>query len=298
MKDIISIVFRLTVSCLMAAMVMGAAFIVTNKAKKHNEHVREERTMYGLLGYGEHKPVPKTLALHQMYRYVITEPGRQLIGYLVPTEKDGKHGYTLVALDLEGKLADRKEVALDAEQSREQENRDKAILAAVGPGKEIRFADHTIVVTDNGKRVAYLLGGKFPGFKTFINVMLALDQQYSMLGLEILEHEEDPGLGAEIEQKYFKNQFKGRSFDVIKGIEVVKAPLPAEYQQALEGRLPDADVSRIMEQYKDKNIYALTGATISSRMLTEGVKGMVKKFAYRLDILDRVLAEQKIAVSF
>lgn len=298
MKDILSIVFRLTVSCLMAATVMGAAFIVTNNAKKHNEHVREERTMYGLLGYGEHKPAPKTLALHQMYRYVITEPGRQLIGYLVPTGKEGKQGYTLVSLDLEGKLADRKEVPLDAEQSREKEDRDKAILAAVGPGKEIRFADHTIVVTDNGKRVAYLLGGKFPGFKTFINVMLALDQKYSMLGLEVLEHEEDPGLGAEIEQKYFKNQFKGRAFDVLKGIEVVKEPLPAEYQQALEGRLADADVSRIMEQYKDKNIYALTGATISSRMLTEGVKGMVKKFAYRLDILDRVLAEQKIAVSF
>jgi hypothetical protein len=33
-------------------------------------------------------------------------------------------------------------------------------------------------------------------------------------------------------------------------------------------------------------------------MLTDGVKGMAVKFAYRLDILDRVLKEQKIAVSF
>lgn len=298
MKDILNIVFRLTVSCLMAAAVMGAAFIVTDKAKKHNEHAREERTMYGLLGFGERKPVPATLALHQIYRYIITEPGRQLIGYLVPTNNDGKTAYTLVSLDLEGKMADRKAVALNVEQSREKEDRDKAILAAVGPGKEIRFADHTIVVTDNGKRVAYLLGGKFPGFKTFINVMLALDQKFSMLGLEVLEHEEDPGLGAEIEKDYFKNQFKGRSFEILKGLQVVKEPLPDQYRQALEGHLADADVSRIMEQFKDKNIYALTGATISSRMLTEGVKGMVGKFAYRLEILDRVLKEQKIAVSF
>ena len=42
--------------------------------------------------------------------------------------------------------------------------------------------------------------------------MLALDPQFSLLGLEILEHEEDPGLGAEIEQDYFRNQFKGKSF--------------------------------------------------------------------------------------
>jgi len=229
---------------------------------------------------------------------VITEPGRQLIGYLVPTTNAGKTGYTLVSLDLEGKMADRKAVALDVEQSREKEARDKAILAVIGPGKEIRFADHTIVVTDNGKRVAYLLGGKFPGFKTFINVMLALDQQCTTLGLEVLENEEDPGLGAEIEKEYFKNQFKGRTVDVLKGLQVVKEPLPDQYRQALEGRLAEADVSRIMEQFKEKNIYALTGATISSRMLTDGLKGMVGKFVYRLDILDRVLKEQKIAVSF
>lgn len=298
MKDILNIVFRLTVSCLMAAAVMGAAFIITDKAKKQNEHAREERTMYNLLGYGERTPAPTTLALHQIYRYVITEPDRQLIGYLVPTSNAGKTIYTLVSLDLEGKMADRKALTLDVEQSREKEDRDKAILAAIGPGKEIRFADQTIVATNNGKRVAYLLGGKFPGFKTFINVMLALDQNYTMLGLEVLENEEDPGLGAEIEKDYFKNQFKGRTFDVLKRLQVVKEPLPDHYRQALEGRLADADASRITEQFKDKNIHALTGATISSRMLTDGIKGMVGKFAYRLEILDRVLHEQKIAVSF
>ena len=298
MKDILTIIFRLTVSCLMAATVMGAAFIVTDKAKKHNEHAREERTMYNLLGYGEHKPAPATLALHQIYRYVITDQGQQQIGYMVPTKKEGKTGYILVTIDLNGKMVSQKAINLDSDQSREKEARDHALIAAIGPGKTIRFADHTIVVTDNGKRIAYLLGGKFPGFKTFINVMLALDPKYAMLGLEVLEHEEDPGLGAEIEKGYFKNQFKGRSFDVLKGLQVVKEPLPEPYRQALEGQVAEADVAKIMEPYKEKNIYALTGATISSRMLTDGVKGMVTKFAYRLDILDRVLNEQKIAVSF
>lgn len=298
MKDIVSIVIRLTISCLMAATVMGAAFIVTDKAKKHNEHAREERTMYGLLGYGERKPAPATLALHSIYRYVITDQGKQLIGYMVPVKKEGNPGYTLVTLDLDGKMVSQKATRLTSEQSREKEERDHAVKEAVGPGKEIRFADHTIVVTDNGKRIAYLLGGKFPGFKTFINVMLALDPKYAMLGLEVLEHEEDPGLGAEIEKGYFKNQFKGRSFEVLKGLQVVKEPLPELYRQALEGQVAEADVAKIMEPYKEKNIYALTGATISSRMLTDGVKGMVTKFAYRVDILDRVLKEQKIAVSF
>lgn len=298
MKDILTIVFRLTLSCLMAATVMGAAFIITDKAKKHNHHAREERTMYGLLGYGDSKPVPSTLALHLIYRYIITEPGRQLIGYMVPTMKDGKTEYSLVALDMDGKLADRKSLALDGEQSREKEAREQALLTALGAGKEIRFADETIVVTDNGKRAAYILGGKFPGFKTSIHVMLAIDQKLSMLGVEVLEHEEDPGLGAEIEKPYFKNQFKKRPLENLKGLQVVKEPLPEQYRQALEGQLADADAVRVLEQFKDKHIYALTGATISSRWMTDGVKGIVVKFAYRLDLLDRALKEHKIAVAF
>lgn len=298
MKDILSIVFRLTVSCLLAAVVMGAAFIATNKAKKHNEHAREERTMYSLLGYSEEKPAPPSIALHQIYRYIVTEGPQQFVSYVVPTGAGESGAHSLVTLDLTGKMVDQKPLVIDAEKVREKDDRDKAVSAAVGAGKEVRFADHTIIVTDNGKRIAYLLGGKFPGFKTFIGVMLALDPQYTMVGMEILEHEEDPGLGAEIEQDFFKNQFKGKTFDILKGLKVVKEPLPTEYQQALEGKVAESEIAKIMEKYRAKDIYALTGATISTRSVSDGVKGMVKKFAYRLDILDKVLKEQQIAVSF
>jgi len=179
---------------------------------------------------------------------------------------------------------------------------EEPIAAAIGAGKIIRYADQTIVVTTGGQRTAYLLPGRFPGFKTFIGAMLALDQHFTILGLEIMEHEEDPGLGGEIVQAYFKKQFKGKSLETIKKLEVVKTPLPDEYLKALEadklGTLGAAEVASIQEQYKDNDIYALTGATISSRSVTNGVKAMVKKFAYRLEILDRVLVEQHIAVPF
>ncbi len=39
-------------------------------------------------------------------------------------------------------------------------------------------------------------------------------------------------------------------------------------------------------------------AAISTVAVTDGMKGMVKKFAYRINILDSVLKEQNIAVSF
>ncbi len=294
MKDILTIIIRLTLSCMLAATVMGVAFLVTNKAKKHNEHVNEEKVRYSLLGYSAEKPIPASMALHEIYRYIVSDGKDQSIGYLLPA----KEGFIFVTIDLAGRILENKAVQADEARILEKEEREKVIRGIVGPGKDITFADQTIVVTDNGKRIAYLVDGKFTGFKTFIGVMLALDPKFSILGLEILEHEEDPGLGAEIEQDYFRNQFKGKTFATLKGLEVVKEPLPDEYFQVLEGNVAEADAAMILKQYGEHDIYALTGATISSRSVNNGVKGIVKKFAYRLNILDSALAKQKIAVAF
>jgi electron transport complex protein RnfG len=129
-------------------------------------------------------------------------------------------------------------------------------------------------------------------------VMLAVNPDFSLVGLEILEHEEDPGLGAEIEQDYFKNQFKGKPFEALKTIDVVKAPIPADYLKALNGKVSEEDILKFREQYKDQDIYAITGATISTKAVSNGVKGIVKKFAYRVNVLDKVLKEQQLTVSF
>ena len=273
---------------------------LTNKAKKANEYAREERVVYALLGYTDSETIPESMALHEIFRYVVTQGASQTIGYLVPT---GAHGeaerFDFIRIGLDGSFVDRVQVAISEEMVREQKERDAAINAALAAGTQIRFADQTIVVTDHGRRTAYLLTGKFPGFKTHIAVMMALDPEYAILGLEIMEHEEDPGLGAEIEQKYFKDQFKGKPFDKIKSLDVVKAPMPEEYFDALQDRTADKEkVLEIMRRYSDQDIYALTGATISSAAVSSGVKGMTRKFAYRLDILDSVLEQQQIAVPF
>ena len=297
MKDILTIIFRLTMSCLLAGLVMGGGFMLTSKAKQHNEHVNEQRVMLSLLGYSKDNPAPAEMELHEIYRYVVTEGEALSIAYLVPAEG----GFAFVNIGLEGNFLGLTPVEISQEHVVKEGDRHDAIQTAVGTGKEIRFADQTIVVTNGGARQAYLLPGEFPGFKTFIKVILAIDPAFTLLGLEVMEHEEDPGLGGEIIQDYFKGQFKGKSYDTIKKLDVAKLPLPDEYLQALESvksGLGEDDVARIMEMYKDKDIYALTGATISSKSVTNGVKAIAKKFAYRVSILDRVLAEQNIQVSF
>ena len=298
MKDILTIIFRLTVACLLAGLVMGTAFIATNKAKKHNIHVNEQKVMLSLLGFSAQNPAPDSVAMHEMYRYLVGEGEELTMGYLLPLQ-DGT--FSFVTIDLAGTFVAQTPVTISPEKAVEEGERTQAVGAAIGADKLLRYADQTIVVTDNGKRMAYLLPGRFPGFKTFIGAMLALDQDFTIRGLEIMEHEEDPGLGAEIDQEYFKNQFKGKPLETVKKLEVVKTPLPEEYLKALEAGksgLGAEEVARIQEQYQDDDIYALTGATISSSAVTNGVKAMVKKFAYRLAILDRVLAEQHIATPF
>ena len=134
--------------------------------------------------------------------------------------------------------------------------------------------------------------------------MLALKPDFDILGLEIMEHEEDPGLGGEIEQDYFKNQFKEKPFELLKTLKVVKEPLPDEFKRVLEAaqgeenNISDVEAKEIRKKYQDKDIYALTGATISSRAVTVGVKNMVKKFAYRLKTLDAVISAQEVPVAF
>ncbi|MCD6306750.1 MAG: FMN-binding protein [Deltaproteobacteria bacterium] len=304
MKQIIRITVGLTISCLIAALVMGSVFVITDKAKRHNEHVNVQQTMLGLLGYSTSHPAPPELKLYSIYRYIFTDGNVNTLGYVLPVLKGGGVGYQLMEMDLDGGFVAQHPLDLAPEDASESAERSAALRKAIKPPKTFSYADATIVAKLGEKRLAYLLPGEFPGFKTFIHVMLALDPSFEILGLEITEQEEDPGLGAEIKQDYFKNQFKGKSFKKIKELHVVKEPLPEEYKAYLESQkgkespIPKAELDVIRSRYQDRDIYALTGATISSKAVTDGVKNMVAKFAYRINRLDKVISARNIPAVF
>jgi electron transport complex protein RnfG len=276
---------------------MGAAFVVTDKSKKQNEHNNVQKTMLGLLGYSKQKPAPQELKFYPVYRYIMEEKGTTYLGYMVPVKTADHESYELLMLTLEGTLAQRFPLNISLEKAIVASERQNALQAALKAGMTFTYQDQTIIARLGDKRVAYLLPGEFTGFKTFIKVMLALDPQFDIVGLEIMEQEEDPGLGAEIKQNYFRNQFQNKSFERLKSLEVVKEPLPDDYRRYLEASdtLNAGALEAIRSKYRDKDIYALTGATISSRSVTNGVKNIVKRFAYRIKILDEVIAGQQIS---
>jgi len=296
MNEFLKITFLLTLSCLMPAVVMGTAFIFTDKAKKHNEHVNVQTTMLSLLGYSDLNPAPKELKLYSLYRYIIEEKGTTYLGDMVPVTESGKESYELLKLNLEGKLMQRVPMNISPDAAAEDAERATAMKEALKTEQGISYQDRTVVARLGDQRLAYLLPGKFGGFKTFINVILSLNPDFAIRGLEIMEHEEDPGLGAEISQNYFKNQFRNKSFERLKSLDVIKEPLPDEYRAYLNApdKMDKDKADAIIKQYGEKDIYALTGSTISSRSVTDGVKNMVKRFAYRIQVLNDVIADQKI----
>jgi len=60
--------------------------------------------------------------------------------------------------------------------------------------------------------IAFVVGSR-EGYGGTIDIMLGVDPQGSILGIEILSHLETPGLGAKIIEGPFKQQFVGRSLE-------------------------------------------------------------------------------------
>jgi electron transport complex protein RnfG len=157
----------------------------------------------------------------------------------------------------------------------------------------VKYAGRFFVGLEGEKPAGYVVEGVTLGFKNWVRFFMAIDSAYAIQGVEIIEHEEDPGLGAEIVQRYFKNQFAGRSFEDIGKISVTKDPLPKDWQVALE-QLGDMPFRPWLEKYKETlpknpNIYAITGSTISSTAVTVGVKSALANFRKRMNIVGNYL---------
>lgn len=302
MKEIFKITFSLTAVCIAAALILGAVFAKTEHYRKLNEEKMKEETIETLLGYGHDKNRPADLKIFSVYRYVIKDSqGKTMLAYLMPLKDKG---YALGEIDLSGKPGKVYQIQADPAQIAEQPTRDKAIMAALPKGSLATYAQTLYFANLGDKRLGYVIPGVTQGFKTFIKLMVSLNPDFTVTGVAVTESEEDPGLGAEIQQNYFRNQFVGKSVDILRNLTVVKEPLPPDYLTALEpakakkaGLTPE-QIAKVKEKHLKDNIYALTGATISSRALTDGVKDTVRKFVYRVDILSKAIQQDKIQVAF
>ena len=110
----------------------------------------------------------------------------------------------------------------------------------------------TYIAEKGGQKVAFIIPTEPKGYGGPIKLLKAVSTDGTVLDYTVLEANETPGLGDRGAKSPFKDQFKGKKAE---NLEVTK----------------DAGV-------KDK-IQAMTGATISSRAFTRGVKEAVEEAA-------------------
>ena len=114
-----------------------------------------------------------------------------------------------------------------------------------------------------GKKDGGIVGVAFTavgeGYGGFITVMMGVSPDGKVTGIEIIEHLETPGLGANIESpKLFKDQFRGKN--------------------PPEGKLTVVKSGMAKKENKDWEIEALTGATVSPRGVVQAVNGGLAMF--------------------
>lgn len=105
--------------------------------------------------------------------------------------------------------------------------------------------DFFIGLDAQGKLVGYVILCVAVGYGGEFGVRVGVDKDFKIVEINILPHNETPGIGDKIEEESFRSQFRGKG---IENLEIAKEP-------PFEGK-----------------IQAITGATISSEAVVEAVK--------------------------
>jgi len=148
------------------------------------------------------------------------------------------------------------EPAIDRQSLHEEKLALEAILPGVDSFNEKKLGDISYYEAyENGKFIAYCLKLSGKGYGGFIHIIVAIDKNGTIQGVEILEQHETPGLGDGIDkiksgenEPYFLKQFKGKNAKTVS--------------------LSDID--------------AVTGATISSKAVVMAIHDGVNEFLKKI----------------
>ena len=171
-------------------------------------------------------------------------------------------------------------VATQRDIEKNLENAKKKALLAVVNGtsdyQEVKINDHTSIFAAKdaqGNVIGYGVMIEGAGFQGPIKMMVGFNKDGSeVLGIEILENVETPGLGNRIVEDWFKKQFAGK----IPPIEVLKGKTPETKSQ----------------------IQAITGATISSRSVANIVNAAAQALKNYLSGAGGTSTEKDLQTSF
>lgn len=267
------IVASMTATCAIGAAILGGIYVATERYAEEARVRGERRAVAELLGLDEGARV---LEVRQFL-----SPARDAVVYQVPAEA-GVSGRELV-FSLDGTLV-----------------RDGALAggaAEEAATRELHSLGRLFIATRAGAAAGFVAEGESRGYKNRIRFFVALGPEWKIAGVRVVEHEEDPGLGAEVATRWFQGQYVGRDLSAVSRLDVTRDPMPEDWRGALRARAgSDAGdwalrFGPIEKREAEKPIYAVTGATISSRALTDGVRATILHFRHRWELIGPRLLE-------
>ncbi len=119
--------------------------------------------------------------------------------------------------------------------------------------------------------IGYAFLGEAKGYSSVIKVMVGVDRQGKITGIEITDQKETPGLG----DKTTKAPVQRTLWEALAGKgggEKVRPPFQTQFTGKV---LPDL---KVVVGPTDQNIEAITGATISSKAVTKAVRESLELF--------------------
>ncbi|HEY6195646.1 MAG TPA: FMN-binding protein [Candidatus Eisenbacteria bacterium] len=258
--EMLRITLSMTVACAIGALVLGAIYLGTDRYARAVRAAGERKAVTQLLSLGPDARV------REISQYL--DRARARVVYRQAGE--GGAAATRLVYALDGTLVARAQVPAATEEPRAFESLGRIFVASRG-----------------GQPAGFVIEGQTSGYKNTIRFFVALDSSFAIAGVRVVEHDEDPGLGAETATPWFGGQFVGRSAAQVAALDVTRDPLPEDWRAALArldreplGQWRKAHAALIARE-GGRPIHAVTGATISSRALTDGVRGTVDHFRRR-----------------
>ena len=128
----------------------------------------------------------------------------------------------------------------------EQDNLKKLAPSAdkfdkMGEWMSLEKHDKFFAVKKGEETMGYVIQSFGKGYSSYINTFTSVDKDLRVQKINVLSHGETPGLGDEIETDWFKDQFGGKDLEHLK----------------------------VLKTDTKEYIQAISGATISSRAVTE-----------------------------
>jgi H+/Na+-translocating ferredoxin:NAD+ oxidoreductase subunit G len=270
-REIGRMVASLTAACAIGAAVLGGIYVATERYQAAASLRGERDAITQLLALGP------DATIEEIEQFLA--PARSQVVYAAHdfgTEGAGER----LTFSLDGKLVARETAGPASAGAVAAESRDLVPLGKL------------YVAHSGGAPAGFVVEGTTRGYKNRIRFLVALTPAFEIAGVRVVEHEEDPGLGAEVATRAFQGQFIGRSAAATAALDVTRDPMPEDWRAALaqlartsaaQWRAAHAD---LVARENPRPIYAVTGATISSRALTDGVRATIERFRRRWELLE------------